>query len=347
MPFFSVIIPVYNVAPYLRECLDSVLAQTFTDWEAICVDDGSTDGSGAILDEYAAKDNRIKVIHQANTGVSAARNTALEIAVGEYVCFVDGDDVILPKWFEHFNALIVDTNCDWARLALTEWVSGTEYPNVRACCNVVWNSEREDEIVTTGLRCVLEDGYSWLNAIRRSVVGNTRFDTNLVMHEDCIFLANIVLGGKFSICVGDYAGYLYRKRGESACVIANAGDGNAYTSILLALCEFAEDHQEAIYAESMRRGVVELLGYAFMSRFECAVRLSYLASNNLLASPRFAKIRHMANKYKLANFTGIALSWKIGYWFFFRLGTTFMISLRWRIARIHCRAQKFIMRIRK
>ena len=70
-PFFSVIIPVYNVAPYLRECLDSVLKQTFTDWEAICVDDGSTDESGAILDEYAAKDKRFRVIHQANAGVSA------------------------------------------------------------------------------------------------------------------------------------------------------------------------------------------------------------------------------------------------------------------------------------
>jgi len=72
-PFFSIIIPVYNVAPYLRECLDSVLAQTFTDWEAICVDDGSTDGSGAILDEYAAKEPRIKVIHPKNAGVGAAR----------------------------------------------------------------------------------------------------------------------------------------------------------------------------------------------------------------------------------------------------------------------------------
>lgn len=80
---FSIIIPVYNVAPYLRECLDSVLAQICTDWEweAICVDDGSTDGSGAILDEYAARDGRFKVIHQTNAGVSAARNAALNVEV--------------------------------------------------------------------------------------------------------------------------------------------------------------------------------------------------------------------------------------------------------------------------
>ena len=99
-PKFSIIIPVYNVAPYLRECLDSVLAQTFTDWEAICVDDGSTDGSGAILDEYAAKDQRFKVVHQKNAGVGAARNAGLEIAKGEWICFADGDDALLPSAFE-------------------------------------------------------------------------------------------------------------------------------------------------------------------------------------------------------------------------------------------------------
>lgn len=81
-PFSSIIIPVYNVAPYLRECLDSVLAQTLGDWECICVDDGSTDGSGAILDEYAAMETRFRVIHQANAGVAGARNRGLNAARG-------------------------------------------------------------------------------------------------------------------------------------------------------------------------------------------------------------------------------------------------------------------------
>ena len=95
-PFFSIIIPVYNVAPYLRECLDSVLAQTFADWDVICIDDGSTDGSGAILDEYAVKDKRFRVIHKANGGVSSARNAGLDAAMGEWVWFVDADDAIHP-----------------------------------------------------------------------------------------------------------------------------------------------------------------------------------------------------------------------------------------------------------
>ena len=99
-PLISVVIPVYNVAPYLRECLDSVLAQTFTDWEAICVDDGSTDASGAILDDYAAKDARFKVIHQENAGVSVARNAGLEKARGDNILFLDGDDLIPPNYLE-------------------------------------------------------------------------------------------------------------------------------------------------------------------------------------------------------------------------------------------------------
>ena len=100
----SVIVPVFNVAPYLRRCLDSLVGQTLRDIEIICVDDGSTDGSGAILDEYAARDARVRVIHQANVGVGAARNAALEIASGEYVYFCDPDDYALPRLLERLVA---------------------------------------------------------------------------------------------------------------------------------------------------------------------------------------------------------------------------------------------------
>ena len=93
-PIISVIIPVFNVEKYLRECLDSVVNQTFCDIEIICIDDGSTDSSGTILEEYASKDRRFVTIHQANAGQAAARNKALDIAKGEYVLFVDSDDRI-------------------------------------------------------------------------------------------------------------------------------------------------------------------------------------------------------------------------------------------------------------
>lgn len=104
---FSVIIPVYNVENYLKECLESVLNQTFVDWEAVCVNDGSSDGSAAILEEYAAKDPRFKVHSQANGGLSSARNTGMAAAQGDYVVFLDSDDWLEPDALkvmsEHLN----------------------------------------------------------------------------------------------------------------------------------------------------------------------------------------------------------------------------------------------------
>ena len=94
MPKLSVIVPVYNTEKYLRECIDSILAQTFTDFELILVNDGSTDGSGAICDEYAKQDERIRVIHQENGGITVARKSGVRVARGEYVTFVDSDDWI-------------------------------------------------------------------------------------------------------------------------------------------------------------------------------------------------------------------------------------------------------------
>lgn len=91
---FSIIVPVYNAEQYIRKCVDSIQAQTFTEFELILVDDGSPDYCGKICDEYQEKDSRIKVIHQENGGLSAARNAGLEFATGEYVCFVDSDDYI-------------------------------------------------------------------------------------------------------------------------------------------------------------------------------------------------------------------------------------------------------------
>ena len=91
---FSIIVPVYNVENYLRECVDSILAQTYMDFELILLDDGSTDTSGKICDEYALRDSRIKVIHKENGGHISARRTGLNIATGQYICFVDSDDLI-------------------------------------------------------------------------------------------------------------------------------------------------------------------------------------------------------------------------------------------------------------
>lgn len=108
----SVIIPVYNVEPYLRRCLDSVLAQTYKNLEIIVIDDGSPDYSGMICDQYAEKDDRIKVIHQANGGLCAARNAGMRAATGRYIGFVDSDDWIAPEMYEELYRCMKEKNAD-------------------------------------------------------------------------------------------------------------------------------------------------------------------------------------------------------------------------------------------
>ena len=98
----SIVVPVYNTEQYLPRCLDSIVNQSFSDFEVLLIDDGSTDGSGAICDAYAEKDGRVRVSHQENGGVSSARNTGLDNAKGEWICFVDSDDFLNGGFFEHF-----------------------------------------------------------------------------------------------------------------------------------------------------------------------------------------------------------------------------------------------------
>ena len=123
-PFFSIIVPVYNVEPYLRECLDSIVNQTFSDYECICIDDGSTDGSGAILDEYAAKDKRFLVIHQINQGVSYARSVALAAARGQWIAACDPDDEVKPDWLRHFYDAVVSNDAIYFWTNFIKWKDG-------------------------------------------------------------------------------------------------------------------------------------------------------------------------------------------------------------------------------
>ena len=98
MTAISIIVPVYNAEKTLPRCIDSILAQTFTDYELILVDDGSSDGSLSVCSAYAARDSRIRVLHQENAGVSAARNAGLDAAAGKYIMFCDSDDEVEPEW---------------------------------------------------------------------------------------------------------------------------------------------------------------------------------------------------------------------------------------------------------
>jgi len=124
--FFSVIVPIYNIEKYLRRCIDSVLSQSYADFELILVDDGSPDNCPAVCDEYAAKDSRIKVIHKENGGLVSARQAGVCEACGDYVFHLDGDDALLPDALESAYKIICDTKVDIVSFSYQTCVDGKE-----------------------------------------------------------------------------------------------------------------------------------------------------------------------------------------------------------------------------
>ena len=125
MPEITVIVPVYKAEAYLEECIDSILSQTFSDFEVILVDDGSPDHSGRICDDYAARENRISVIHQQNQGQAAARNHALSQASGKWLCFVDSDDLIHPQMLQLLHDAALAEN---APISMCEMLEAIDLP---------------------------------------------------------------------------------------------------------------------------------------------------------------------------------------------------------------------------
>ena len=130
MPEVSVVIPVYNVEPYLRECLDSVLNQTFKDIEVICVDDGSTDGSVSVLNEYADKDGRVKVVTAEHKNAGAARNISYGLSKGKYLLFLDADDVFAPNMIQVMRDALLLHQADVANCSKQDFLSGKPLPEL-------------------------------------------------------------------------------------------------------------------------------------------------------------------------------------------------------------------------
>lgn len=133
-PQISIIIPIYNVERYLRQCIDSILAQTFTDFELLLIDDGSPDGCPAICDEYAEKDARIRVFHKQNGGVTSARNKGLNNANGNWIIYIDGDDWIEPTYVEELYNTAINNEADIAicafRFVYEDGSSVIEHPTI-------------------------------------------------------------------------------------------------------------------------------------------------------------------------------------------------------------------------
>jgi glycosyltransferase involved in cell wall biosynthesis len=184
--------------------LDSVLAQTFTDWEAICVDDGSTDGSGAILDEYAAKDKRFRVIHQANAGVSAARNKALDEIKGGWVGFLDGDDFLNIDFFKEAAFIVDKENPEIIRFRFEQFEDKIfNQDNKRQFYRIIEGDLLTEWVMNT----IPYEGYACICVIKKDFV--VRYQEDVRVAEDTLFMMQTAVKVK-KIVQSEFVSYYYR-----------------------------------------------------------------------------------------------------------------------------------------
>lgn len=206
-PAISVIVPMYNVAPYLRQCLDSICSQSFKNYEAILIDDGSPDECGEIADEYAAKDSRFRVIHKENAGVSEARNDGIRESSGDYLFFLDSDDYLLPdaletlyyKAIEHYADVILSDYRTFShdsrksyRVATKEFYV-KKRSSLEALQLAVFNMgpariELDGAFILRGL------GAAWHYLVKSTLVidNDLRFDGSLALFDDGLFVLNVL-----------------------------------------------------------------------------------------------------------------------------------------------------------
>ena len=142
---FSIIIPVYNVEPYLRECLNSIINQTFQEFEIICIDDGSTDNSFSVLQEYAQKDKRFKIFRQENQGSGIARNYGINTAKGKYLVFVDPDDWVVQDYLEQLYDAFKESGADVELCNVSEVTDVSGYDVVLMGCPAMGAEELEPD----------------------------------------------------------------------------------------------------------------------------------------------------------------------------------------------------------
>ena len=205
----SVIVPVYNTRQYLRQCLDSIIGQDYQSLDIILVDDGSTDGSGAICDEYAARDRRIRVIHQPNSGVSAARNHGLEIADGEWIGWVDSDDWIRPEMYGYLLEYAERYDADIAVCSRHEFCNS--YSNFYGWeQDLLLDTEQALELL---LKNKEMQNFLWDKLWKRELFDSISFPEGQTF-EDIAVMHRLFLAAERIVCLPE-AMYYYRQRSGS------------------------------------------------------------------------------------------------------------------------------------
>ena len=280
----SVIIPVYRVEAYLKRCVDSVRNQTLQEIEIILVNDGSPDNCGKMCDEYALEDERIKVIHKENGGLSSARNAGIEIATGEYISFVDSDDYIDLQMLEKMYHIAVQSNSDMVGCGFSQIMGNGCWRKVQS--NLAQGVYNHQEIVEQLVVHILgndqrigqkqREGFAWLNVYKKEIIDlyNLLFRSERIYyHEDEIFLLDFLLHAN-TVSFVDEPLYHYEYNGSSL--------SNCYRKTLWEmsqqLIEIFREFSRAygIEEECKRRIDLYMLSYVFYTvRNECHPDANY------------------------------------------------------------------------
>lgn len=255
----SVIVPIYRVEKYLPACIDSILNQTFTDFELILVDDGSPDRCPEICDETAKRDARVRVIHQANAGLSAARNAGIEIAHGEWLGFVDSDDYIAPQFYEKLYQTAQRTDADCVMCSVQnvdESGKSIDSALMRVADEVKTGQEVLQKIGRDDVTPYLT---AWNKLYRRKLFNTLRYPAGR-QNEDVFVFAELFCQVQRAACVAEPL-YFYRKRMgsimNSAVTLRNLDEMWAYVNCFEHL---QQNDEESILKETEKRVFAKLTG---------------------------------------------------------------------------------------
>ena len=291
----SVIIPVYNVEKYLNECLNSVCSQTFENLEIILVDDGSTDDSSKICDEWSAKDSRVRVIHQLNAGLSEARNSGLKYCKGDYILYIDSDDSIEEDLVESLMNLIEKHNVDIAMCTHRLKVNGIVEKRP-------FNSKIITGTVNELLKFIFENGlwHAWGKLIKRELALEAKFIPRLI-YEDYENNPRLLLNAK-RIAISMDGRYIYSVRGDSIMEQRKKSTDVDFAKITDELLKL---YEESNYSSDNKNFVCSFLFKQLVYNYHITISWNINKTNEFILYSR-----HLLRKEKSKWLKCSLISWK-------------------------------------
>lgn len=295
----SIVIPVCNVEKYLKTCLDSVLAQQFRDFEAILVDDGSTDSSPLICDEYAKKDRRFRVIHQQNGGLSHARNTGTKAALGDYIFFLDSDDCIHPillmkmtELAEKYHAALVQMDMEQVPEDFKDYEKEIDsnfavyqFDTIEAFYNI----DKDNQKLSKDIRLITL--VTWSKLYRRDLVEKIPFPEEIKLHEDQMVIHRFVVeAGGMIFCRAPL--YFYRSRQGSLIT-------EGWTVKRLTIFECYKDRVEwAKKVQGDKKRTQELVYYIYIRYLVCMFKNYWMITRTLSGEEKKHYQKQVINRFR-------------------------------------------------